>query len=262
MTSEGHVAIVTGASSGIGREIAIGLAEDGYRVACFDVSRESQDAGDATPTDAVISRDGKPGIYVQVDVGDEAAVDEAFAQTMHQLGLPQLIVNNAGIALDYAPIDATAPDDFRRVIGVNLFGVWLCSRAGVRAMKEAEATGAIINIASIAGLIGFPEETAYCASKGGVIALTRALALEVAEKGIRVNAVCPGYVHTTHLDGLSQTEEHPLAARSLQGMVASTPLGRLGTPGDIATVVRFLASDEATWFTGSIVTVDGGYTSR
>jgi NAD(P)-dependent dehydrogenase (short-subunit alcohol dehydrogenase family) len=260
--SDERVAIVTGASSGIGREIALSLANDGYSVACFDVSRESHDSGETQPTDEAISEGGTRSVYVQTDVADEAEVDRGFEQTVQQLGTPHLVVNNAGIALDYAPIETMTLADFRRVIGINLLGVWLCSRAGVRAFTEARVNGSIINIASIAGLVGFPEETAYCASKGGVIALTRALALEVADRGIRVNAVCPGYVHTSHLDALSQAAEHPMAARTLEAMVESTPLGRLGETGDIASVVRFLASDQASWVTGSIVTVDGGFTSK
>jgi NAD(P)-dependent dehydrogenase (short-subunit alcohol dehydrogenase family) len=264
-SSPSRVALVTGASSGIGRAIALGLAEDGFGVICCDLVREPREDGfeeESAPTDQLITASGVQSCFLPTDVSREDDVERAFSVGIQTMGRLDAVVNNAGIAQDYAAIDMMTYEAFQRVMTVNVEGVWLCCREAVRCFIGGSSGGSIINIASIAGLIGFPEETGYCASKAAVLGLTRSLSLEVASWGVTVNAVCPGYIQTGHLRALEQATGHREAARSWDEFERATPLRRLGDPSDVANAVRFLASARSGWITGSVLVVDGGFTAR
>jgi meso-butanediol dehydrogenase / (S,S)-butanediol dehydrogenase / diacetyl reductase len=244
MTAErftGKTAIVTGAGSGIGRATAAALQAEGADVWLADVD------GDAA--EAAVVELGVRTHAVTLDVRDEAAVAAAISA----FGSLDVLVNAAGIGST-----TTAPDTpletWERVLAVNATGTFLCCKHAIGAM--AGRGGAIVNVASVAGLVGLRNRAAYCASKGAVIALTRALALDHAAERIRVNAVCPGTVDTPWVRRL--VEE---AGESLDALRARQPLGRLGTAAEIAEAILYLASDRAAFVTGTILTVDGGLTA-
>lgn len=242
----------------MGRATALKLALDGYSVACCDITPEPDPLGfeqDTTPTHETISRLGGKSLFIEFDVGDEAAVADAFRSTREKLPPLAVVVNNAGVAQTYSPIDQVPASEMQHLLDINVVGVWLCSRSAILAFTEQEVSGSIVNIASIGGLVGLKEEAGYCATKGAVIALTRSLSLECAHRGIRVNAVCPGFVRTAMARPDSVDPERWTALHR------STPLGRLGEPSDVADTVSFLASDRSAWVTGSVFVVDGGFTA-
>jgi 3-oxoacyl-[acyl-carrier protein] reductase len=232
---EGKKALVTGGSRGIGRAIAVELSRSGA-----DVTLSYRSGKDEA--EAVAQEIG--GLAVQADVSDreqaEALVEEA--------GELDVLVNNAGITRDTL-IARMSDDDWQVVLDTNLGGVFHTCRAAVRGMMRRR-NGAIVNVTSIVGLRGNPGQTNYAASKAGIIGLTKSLARELGSRGVRANAVAPGYVGTALTDVL------PEQAR--QAILANTPLGRLGRPEDIAGAVRFLCSDEASFITGEVLLVDGG----
>lgn len=256
--ARGRVALVTGASSGMGRATALSLADAGYSVACCDVQRERADGdfgADRAPTDELVAQSGMGSCFIRMDVGDEDDVRDAFASCRATLGGLNAVVSNAGVAQVATPIHEARSDEFDRVMRINARGVWLCCREAVRAFLSDGTQGSIVNVASIYALTGYPGESAYCASKGAVVALTRSVALDVAGRGITVNAVCPGFVKTA----MARTEyDQPGAWAALE---SSTPLGRVAEPEEVAAVTRFLLSDGARYLTGSVVTVDGGFTA-
>jgi NAD(P)-dependent dehydrogenase (short-subunit alcohol dehydrogenase family) len=243
----GKRAVVTGAASGIGRAIAARFAQEGARAVVLDVD------GPAL-ADLEAGLDGVEG-HATVDVTDGAAVTEAIRAAADVLGGLDVVVNNAGIPMVGTVRDLT-DDAWDRALDVDLKSVFLVSRAAWPHL-EAAGGGVIVNTASIAGLVGTPGQAAYATAKAGVVMLTKSMALDGAAAGIRVNAVCPGFVATPMLERWLAGQEDPAQARA--AVEAMHPLGRLGEPRDIADAFVYLASDEARWVTGTTLSVDGGF---
>jgi NAD(P)-dependent dehydrogenase (short-subunit alcohol dehydrogenase family) len=245
------VAIVTGAKSGIGLATALRFGEEGARVVLADVQ-------DAQAAVTIIADAGGEACFVKTDVSDEVSVREMFRQTVARYDRVDLLVNNAGLELAKTITDTTTAE-WDRIMGVNLKGVFLCSKAAVLEMSQ-RGGGVIVNVASELGLVGAPEIAAYCASKGGVIQLTKAMAIDHAAANIRINCVCPGPVSTPLLDRIIATGADPEEEKRLT--IEKTLLRRLGTPKEIANVILFLASSESSYMTGSVVVADGGLTTQ
>ena len=242
---DGKVALITGAASGLGKAIAFALGAAGAEVVCTDISVESNRR--------VANRIG--GTAVALYVTDAVAVDTAVAGAVNRAGRIDILVNSAGIG-GRGPA-AEYPDGLlERVIDVNLKGTFfMCRSVGTR-MIEAGG-GSIVNIASIGGLVAFPGSAGYQASKGGVVQLTRTLAVEWAAAGVRVNAVAPGHIATDLVRRQWETEPE-----LKEYFLSRTPMNRLGTPEDVAGPVVFLAGDAAAMVTGQIIAIDGGYTAQ
>ena len=254
----GRVAIVTGAATGIGRAIALRFGGEGARVAVAD-----RNLGLAGETMRQLGDRGAEARLVACDVSDGAQVRAMVEEVVAEWGGVDVLVNNAGVPGTAAPADETAEEDFDRVIAVNLRGVFLCAKYAIPHL-EASGRGAIVNVASTFGLVGAHHAPAYCASKGGVIALTRQLAVDYGPRGIRVNAVCPGYVDND-MDQRRTRMTAEDAARHLaarEAAAALQPLGRQAATAEIAAAVAFLASDDASFVAGAIVPVDGGCTAH
>ncbi len=234
-TLEGRLALVTGGSRGIGRAIVVELANAGAQV----VVGYRSGAEEAEQVAAEIG-----GRAVQADVSDP----EQAARLVEEAGDIDILVNNAGLTRD-GLIARMSDEDWRTVIDTNLGGVFATCRAAARGMMRRRS-GAIVNLSSVVGVHGNPGQTNYAASKAGIIGFTKALARELATRNVRVNAIAPGYIET------ALTEVLPDAVR--EALLASTPLGRLGVPADVAGAVRFLCSDEASFITGEVLLVDGG----
>ena len=239
-----RVALVTGASRGIGRTLATTLAAAGASVVIN--YRGNQAAADET-VQAINAADGR-AIAVQADVGTTEEVERLFKTTIDSFGKIDILVNNAGITRDTLLL-RMKDDDFDAVLDTNLRGPFLCTRAALRPMTRARY-GRIINITSVVGLMGNAGQANYAAAKAGIIGLTKSAAREMASRGITVNAVAPGYIETE----LTGVLDEKLRAAILEAI----PLGRLGTPQDVAGLVCFLASDAAAYITGQTFTVDGG----
>ncbi|MBW2232735.1 MAG: SDR family oxidoreductase [Deltaproteobacteria bacterium] len=247
---DGKVALITGAASGIGAACALRIAQEGGQIAGLDV----QEISDGDWGEAVALAGDAP--FKKVDVRDGDGVRSAIAEIESRLGRIDVLVNSAGVAGGGA-IHMISEDDWDRVIDVNLRGTWLVSRTVITGMLERES-GNIINIASVEGIEGFEGGSAYNASKGAVITLTKNMAIDFGRKGIRVNAVCPGFIRTPLLAGTFELEG---LEEVRDRIVDATQLGRLGQPVEIANAVLFLASDEASFVTGHAMVVDGGYTA-
>ena len=244
MRFEGQVAIVTGAGRGIGRAIALRLAIEGARVAC--VSRTEENAKKtANELNATRTELAKP---YAVDVADHAAVQKIGARILEDFGRADVLVNNAGVTRDALAMRMSL-EDWDLVINTNLRGAFSFTQALVRTMTK-QRSGRIINISSVIGLMGNAGQTNYAASKAGLIGLTKSLARELASRNITVNAVAPGFVITDMTVGLSDEVKETIHSK--------IPLGRTGTPEDIASAVAFLASPEAAYITGQVLCVDGG----
>jgi NAD(P)-dependent dehydrogenase (short-subunit alcohol dehydrogenase family) len=248
---EGKVAVITGAGGGIGRAAALLFAAEGARVVAADVATERAEA----VADEVGALGGS-AVHVGVDVTETASMDAMVAATVAIYGGLHVMFNNAGIFPDDdGGVLDTPPETWHRVLDVNLKGVWLGCRAAVPAMLDSGG-GSIVNVASFVALVGAATaQTAYTASKGGVLAMTRELAVEYARKGIRANSICPGPIETPLLAGLLADP-----ARRERRLV-HIPIGRFGRPEEIASAALFLASDEASFVTGSALVVDGGITA-
>ena len=244
MSLDGKTAVVTGASRGLGRAIALKLAADGARV----VVNFARDAEGAQATLEALQAAGAEGCLHQADVSDFKAAEALIKSTADSFGGVDILVNNAGTTRDMV-IMMMPEADWDVVIQTNLKSAFNCSKAAVRSMMRKRA-GRIINITSVAGIAGHAGQTNYSASKAGLIGFTRALAREVAPRNITVNAVAPGFVPTALTNGLPAD----LKDASLKAI----PLGRWGTPEDVAYAVAFLASNEAGYITGQVLSVDGG----
>jgi len=238
------VALVTGASRGIGAAIAEALARDGFDVA---VGYGSDLAGAERTVDAVNAH-GRTAVALQADVADEDQAAGLVEAAEEQLGPLDAVILNAGITRDGLFMRMSA-EDWRAVIDTNLTGAFFVSRAAVRGMLRRRS-GSIVAVSSIVGLTGNAGQANYAAAKAGLIGMVKSLAKEVGARGIRVNAVAPGYIATDMTAALSDDQRAQVQA--------STPLGRLGTPGDVSGVVAFLCSPDAAFITGSVIRVDGG----
>ncbi|HEY8302597.1 MAG TPA: SDR family oxidoreductase [Jatrophihabitans sp.] len=251
---DGKTAVVTGAGNGIGRAIARALAGAGAAVVVSDVLTE-----DGERTVAEIVDAGGRAIFVAADVSDAEQAENLINAAVQRFGGLDVLVNNAGIGGGQQRLHEIEPRDFDRVVDVNLRGTFLCSKYALPIFLD-QHDGRIINTASTYGLIAAPKAAAYCATKAAIINLTRQLAVDYGPDGIRVNAVCPGYIDTQlgrRGPGLS-ADDFAAATAIRETAAAKQPLGRQGQPAEVAEVVLFLASDAASFMTGSIVTVDGG----
>lgn len=243
MTSgQDRVALVTGGGSGIGAACARRLAADGYAVVVADI--------DHAAALACARRLGPAAVAVPADVADEASVEAMMRVTLERPGRLAVAVNCAAIRGPAVSVADQELTSWRRLMSVNLDGAFLCLRAELRAMR-ARGGGAIVNVASVLGLRGHPSAPAYATAKHGLVGLTRSAALAHAADGIRVNAVCPGYIRTPLLAGASSAER-------MAGLARLHPLGRLGEPEEVASLVGWLASDEASFVTGALYAADGG----
>jgi len=248
---DGKVAIVTGAGSGIGAAIGELFAAQGARVAVLDISE-----GAARKTAARIrANEGEAEVFA-CDVGDASSVERAFAAVLARWKQLDLLVNNAGIA-HVGNVLATSEADFDKIYRVNVKGVYLCTRAGVAAMLERKR-GVILNLASIASLIGLEDRFAYSMSKGAVLAMTRATAVDHMAQGIRCNCVCPARVHTPFVDGFIAKNYPGREAEMFDKLAKYQPIGRMGTPKEVAELALYLCSDEASFITGQAFPIDGG----
>ncbi len=251
MRFDGKVAVITGASAGIGRAAALAFAREGAAVVIAD---KDLPAGEAVAQ--AILRQGGRAEARQTDVAREDSVAELFAGVVGRWGQPAVLVNNAGI---YYQADAlqTPLSAWNEVLAVNLTGAFLCSKRAASAMSEG---GAIVNVASEAGLVGIRGQVAYNVSKAGLISLTRSCAVDFAARGIRVNCVCPGTTDTPLVQAaLARAPDAQALRRALE---QARPAGRLGQPEEIAAAILFLAGDEARYATGAVLSVDGGYTAQ
>jgi NAD(P)-dependent dehydrogenase (short-subunit alcohol dehydrogenase family) len=254
---DGKVAIVTGSGNGIGRAIAMAMADAGAKVTVSDLLQE-----DGERTVKEITDRGGTAIFVAADVSVVEQAQKLIETTFTTFGRLDILVNNAGIGGGFAKLHELEPDDFDRVIDVNLRGTFLCSKYAIPHFL-AQQDGRIVNIASTYGLIGAPKAPAYCASKGAIINLTRQLAVDYGPDKIRVNAICPGYIDTSlgRRRSTLSVEEIASATARREKAAGMQPLGRQAQPSEVASVALFLASDGASFMTGSIVTVDGGCTT-
>ncbi len=244
---KGKVVLVTGASSGIGRATALAFAREGAKVVVADVQVEGGEE-----TVRIIKEAGVEAIFVKTDVSDAAEVERLINRAKETFGRLDCAHNNAGIEGITAPTADCTEENWDRIIKINLKGVWLCMKYEIPQMLK-QGSGAIVNTASVAGLVGFQGLPAYCASKGGIIQLTRTAALEYATKGIRINAVCPGVIRTPMVERVTGGKPEVEAQ-----FTALEPVGRMGTPEEIAEAVVWLCSDAASFVTGHPLVVDGG----
>lgn len=245
---KGKVGVVTGGTSGIGRETAVVFATAGAKVV---VAGRREPEGQETI--GLIRAAGGDGMFVKTDVSKGAEVDALIQKTVEKFGRLDVAFNNAGIEGVWVPIARQSEEDFDRTIAINLKGVWLCLKYEIRQMLKQGSGGAIVNMSSVTGLLGSAGAAAYSASKHGVIGLTKSAALENAKSGIRVNAVCPAVIETPMAERLFG------APKVHQNVVNSHPIGRFGTPMEIAEAVVWMCSGSASFMTGQSLVLDGGF---
>lgn len=244
MLLDGKVALITGASRGIGRAVALRLAKEGAKVAVNYAGNETA----ARETEAAIKEIGGEVLLVQADVSDSAAATEMVSVAAKTFGTIDILVNNAGITRD-GLLARMKDEDFAKVIATNLNGVFYTTRAAAKIMMK-QRSGRIVNMASVVGLMGNAGQANYAAAKAGIIGFSKSVAKELASRGITVNMVAPGFIGTDMTAVLNDKVK--------ETMVGSIPLGRMGTPEDVAGAVLFLVSDEASYITGQVINVDGG----
>ena len=244
MLLDGKTALVTGASRGIGRAIALRLAAEGVRVAINYAGNVKA----AEEVKAAVEAAGGAAILCQADISDSAAVEAMVADVVKEFGTIDILVNNAGITRDTL-LMRMKDEDFAKVLDTNLKGVFYCTKAVAKLMMK-KRSGRIVNMASVVGLVGNAGQTNYAAAKAGVIGFSKSAARELASRGITVNVVAPGFI------GTDMTAVLPEAVK--EKTLAGIPLGKMGEPEDVANAVLFLASDQASYITGQVVNVDGG----
>jgi NAD(P)-dependent dehydrogenase (short-subunit alcohol dehydrogenase family) len=245
---EGKVALVTGGTSGIGRETAVLFAKAGAKVV---VAGRREPEGKETIE--LVRAAGGDGLFVKTDVSKASEVETLVKKVVEKFGRLDVAFNNAGIEGVWSSIVSESEEDWDRTFDINLKGVWLCLKYEMRQMLKQGGGGAIVNMASVAGLIGLAGAAAYCASKHGVIGLTKCVALETARSGIRINAVCPAVVETPMADRLYSA---PQVNKFVLGL---HPVGRFGKPMEIAEAVVWMCSDRASFMTGQSLVLDGGF---
>src|SRR5487761_312174 len=248
----GKVAIITGGGTGIGRACALLFASEGAKVA---VAARRRDKLDIVAQE--IAAAGGEALTLECDVTNRGSVERAVRAVAERFGKLNVVVNNAG-AVHTGTVEETSDDDWERIISVNLTGTFLLSRAAMPTLRRMGG-GSIINIGSYLGIVAIKQRAAYCAAKGGVTLLTKAMALDHAHEGIRVNCICPAIVETEMALGAIARAPDPTAYRRLRE--SQIPIGRLGRPEDIAQLALYLASDESTWMTGAALPLDGGVTA-
>ena len=257
---DGKVALITGAGSGIGEQIARLFARQGAAVVIGDVS----ETGGTRVAESITAAGGRAR-YQPLNVTQAASAEAAVAACVDAFGGLHVLVNNAGIGYVGDALE-TDEGEYDKLMAVNVKGVFLCSRAALRQMTVQQGSpregGVIVNIASVAGLVGVSRRFAYGASKGAVIAMTKSLAMDFVERKIRVNCICPGTIHTPFVDGYLDRFHSHNREETLAGLHARQPVGRMGRPEDVAYAALYLASDEASFATGAEMIVDGGLTAR
>ena len=247
------VAIITGGSSGIGQATALLFAKEGAKIVIA-----SRNPEEGSKTVDMIKKEGGKAVFIKTDVSKELEVKNLVESTVKIFGKIDILYNNAGIELA-KPVTETTEAEWDSVLNINLKGVFFgCKYAIPHMLKNGK--GSIINTASAAGIVGFPNLAAYCASKGGIVLLTKEMALDYARQGIRVNAICPGAIMTPMLERFFEKAPDPALVK--KQMADSHPMGRLGKPEEIANTALFLASDESSFITGHALLVDGGMTAQ
>ena len=245
------IAIITGARRGMGRTHALKLAQEGVKVVVSDISKE-----DCQKVVDEIKKAGGEGLALKCDVSKKEEVEELVKKTIDKFGKVDILVNNAGIA-EFKPFLELTEEEWDKTLDINLKGYFLCAQAASREMAK-QKSGVIVNIASVAmGQVGvgFPNVAHYCASKGGIVAMTEALALELAPLGIRINVVCPGMIETPMIDPIKQDP------KMIEGLMSRIPLRRFGESEEVSDLVLFLVSNASSYMTGSAVVIDGGWLS-
>ena len=246
---EKPIVVVTGGGSGIGRATSIAMAAQGFDIRIFDLSPEG-----AEETLDLVRGAGGTGAFSQVDVSDTESVRVAFS------GLPRLdaLINNAGVAHVGNVLDAT-PEDIDRLYRINIRGVYHCLHFGLPVMLR-HGGGSIVNLASIASKVGIPDRFAYSMTKGAVLSMTLSVARDFVDKGVRCNCVCPARVHTPFVDGFIAKTNPGHEAEMFAKLSAGQPIGRMGTPSEVASLIAYLCSPQASFITGSAYDIDGGFT--
>lgn len=251
---DGKVAVVTGAGSGIGRSIARLFARQGAQVVALDID-------EAGAAETCRYEGGRGALsFERCDVKSQASVEAAFAALDKLHGMPDILVNNAGIPL-VGNLEQTTEEDFERLFQVNVKGVFLCSKAAIPRML-AHGSGVILNMASIASIIGVADRFAYSMTKGAVLTMTLSTSIDYCKKGIRCNCICPTRIHTPFVDSYVKQNFPGKEAEVMQRLNEYQPIGRMGTPDEVAALALYLCSDEASLITGAAYPIDGGVLSQ
>jgi len=249
---DNKIVLITGAGSGLGLATAQAFAQSGASVVLADCNEESVRAAAKALTAA-----GLKAVAIRCDVSEDAQVEAMVDETLETFGRLDVAYNNAGVQNVLAETSDTTREDYDRVMGINLRGIWSCMKFELRQMRE-QGSGSIVNCSSLGGLVGGAERGIYHAAKHGVRGFTKSAALEYAARGIRINAICPGLIHTPMSDQMVAAGQ----GEALKTMEKSIPMGRVGRPEEIANAVLWLCSDAASYVTGQSISVDGGFTMR